>query len=68
MQLTLVTLKEHHDEIRNTFNYRSPEPLKGTNNKIKAIKRASFSFHSFFRFRTRVLYTLRIQTKKSSNH
>jgi len=65
MQLTLETLKEHHDEIRNTFNYRYTNgPLEGTNNKIKAIKRASFGFHSFFRFRTRALYTLRLQTKK----
>ncbi|WP_143443104.1 transposase, partial [Secundilactobacillus mixtipabuli] len=48
MQLTLKTLKEHHDEIENTFNYPYTNgPLEGTNNKIKAIKRAGFGYKSF---------------------
>ncbi|NLR19701.1 transposase, partial [Lactobacillus sp. LC28-10] len=65
MQSTLETLKEHHDEIKNTFNYPySNGPLEGTNNKIKAIKRAGFGYKSFRKFRMRVLYTLHIKTKK----
>ncbi|WP_143443115.1 transposase, partial [Secundilactobacillus mixtipabuli] len=58
-------LKEHHDEIKNTFNYPYTNgPLEGTNNKIKAIKRAGFGYKSFRKFRVRVLYTLHIKTKK----
>jgi transposase len=65
MQQALETLREHHDEIKNTFNYPYTNgPLEGTNNKIKAIKRAGFGYKSFRKFRARVLYTLRIKTKK----
>ena len=65
MQHTLETLKAHHDEIHNTFTTSySNGPLEGTNNKIKAVKRVSFGYRSFFRFRTRVLYVFRVQTKK----
>ncbi|WP_162257011.1 transposase, partial [Loigolactobacillus rennini] len=65
MLRTLQILQTHHDAIRNTLmTSYSNGPLEGTNNKIKAIKRASFGFRSFFKFRIRVLYVFRIQTKK----
>lgn len=66
MQATIQTLQEHHDEIHQTLlNHYSNGPLEGTNNRIKAIKRAGFGYRGFFRFRTRVLYVLRIHTKKA---
>ncbi|KRL02278.1 ISL3 family transposase [Liquorilactobacillus capillatus] len=65
MSSTITMLQTHHKEIHNTFiTQYSNGPLEGTNNKIKAIKRASFGYRSFFRFRTRVLYIFRIHTKK----
>ncbi|MBF7121868.1 transposase [Pediococcus pentosaceus] len=35
---------------------RSNGHLKGTNNKIKAIKKSSFDFQSFFKFRIIIFY------------
>ena len=66
MKNTIKTLESHHDEIRNTFTtHYSNGPLEGSNNKIKAIKRASFGYRSFWRFRTRVLYVFKIKTKRA---
>ncbi|WP_125982757.1 ISL3 family transposase [Loigolactobacillus iwatensis] len=66
MQSSLEMLETHHDEIHNTFIYHYTNgPLEGSNNKVKAIKRVSFGFRSFFRFRTRVLYTFKIHTKRA---
>ena len=67
MQATIQTLQEHHDEIHQTLlnHYSKKGPLEGTNNLIKAIKRVGFGYRGFFRFRTRVLYVLRIHTKKA---
>lgn len=66
MKNTLKTLEAHHDEIHNTFTTPySNGPLEGSNNKIKAIKRASFGYRSFWRFRTRVLYVFKVKTKRA---
>jgi len=66
MITALETLQQHHDEIRNTFaNNFSNGPLEGSNNKIKVIKRASFGYRNFFRFRARVLFVFRIKTKRA---
>ncbi|MHC9533472.1 ISL3 family transposase [Dellaglioa sp. L3N] len=65
MTKSIETLFLHHFEIKNTFNHHySNGPLEGTNNKIKVIKRVSFSFRNFYRFRIRIFYTLKIHTKK----
>ncbi|MDV3517175.1 ISL3 family transposase, partial [Lentilactobacillus otakiensis] len=65
MNCTIKMLQMHHEEIHNTFtNQYSNGLLEGSNNKIKAIKRASFGYKSFFRFRTQVLYVFKIKTKK----
>lgn len=66
MNSTIKMLQMHHEEIHNTFtNHYSNGPLEGSNNKIKAVKRASFGYKSFFRFRTRVLYVFKIKTKRA---
>ncbi|KRN06328.1 hypothetical protein FD15_GL001530 [Liquorilactobacillus sucicola DSM 21376 = JCM 15457] len=60
------TIKMHHKKIHHTFiTQYSNGPLEGSNNKIKTIKRASFGYRSFFRFRIRVLYAFRIKTKRA---
>ena len=66
MKSTLEVLEQHHNEIHNTLTHSySNGPLEGTNNKIKAIKRASFGYKSFWRFRIRVLFALRVHTEKA---
>lgn len=66
MKGTLDMLQYHHEDIKNTFNTNySNGPLEGSNNKIKTIKRASFGFQNFFRFRIRILYIFKIKTKKA---
>ncbi|WP_235804660.1 transposase [Liquorilactobacillus capillatus] len=68
MSSTIKMLQTHHEKIHNTFiTQYSNGPLEGPDNKIKAIKRASFGYRSFFSFRTRVLYFSN-PYKKSSNH
>ncbi|MHC9533299.1 transposase [Dellaglioa sp. L3N] len=65
MTKSIETLFLHHSEIKNIFDYQySNGLLEGTNNKIKIIKRASFGFRNFHRFRIRIFYTLKIHTKK----
>lgn len=65
MTKSIETLFLHHSEIKNTFNYHySNGPLEGTNNKIKVIKRTSYDFRNFHRFRIRLFYTLKIHNKK----
>jgi transposase len=66
MNRTIRGLQIHHAEIHNTFTTQySNGPLEGSNNKIKVIKRVGFGYQNFFRFRTRVLYSFRIHTKKA---
>ena len=65
MTKSIETLRLHHSEIKSTFaHHYSNGPLEGTNNKIKVVKRVSFGFRNFHRFRTRLFYTLKIHTKK----
>ncbi|WP_181647324.1 transposase [Dellaglioa algida] len=65
MTKSIETLRLHHSEIKSTFaHHYSNGPLEGTNNKIKVVKRVSFGFRNFHRFRTRLIYTLKIHTKK----
>ncbi|WP_412989580.1 transposase [Pediococcus siamensis] len=62
---TIKVLQEHHEEIRHTFlTTYTNGALVGSNNKIKIIKRVSYGYRSFFRFRIRILYAFRVKTKK----
>ncbi len=56
MKTSLKTLKEHKDYIINSIknNYTNGF-IEGFNNKIKVIKRISFGYRSFYRFKRRIL-------------
>ncbi|EJF00437.1 transposase IS204/IS1001/IS1096/IS1165 family protein [Liquorilactobacillus mali KCTC 3596 = DSM 20444] len=57
MSSTIEMLQTHHGEIHNTFiTQYSNGPLEGSNNKIKAIKRASFGYHNFFKLRSTIYF------------
>lgn len=60
LQKVQRTLRNHKQEIINSFNYANYTngPIEGTNNKIKVIKRTAYGFRNFFNFRIRILLSL----------
>ncbi len=66
MQTSLSSLKFYEDYIVNALetNYTNGV-IEGINNKIKVIKRVSFGYRSYFKFKRRILICFNlIKTKK----
>ena len=56
MKTSLKTLKKYSPYVLNTFSYPyNNGPIEQTNNKIKVLKRISFGYRSFFKFKTKIL-------------
>jgi len=56
MKTSIKTLTEFKDKIYNTFNNNYHNGyIGGNNNFIKVLKRITFGFRSFKRFKTRII-------------
>lgn len=67
VQRAIKTLNKHAYFIKNTFDYYnlSNGPLEGINNKIKLIKRTSFSYGNYNHLRNRILLCSKLYAPKS---
>ncbi|WP_414672061.1 transposase [Lactiplantibacillus daoliensis] len=72
MEKHLASLRDNQESIENALKYNySNGPLKGTNNKLKVLKRVAYGFRSFvnFRLRIRLMFSVqKVPSHKAARH